>query len=218
MEVVMGTSRDAPSEPLWKEPTQTRSRERVDRMLDATRQLIRAGGAYGFTMQDVAQGADVPVGSLYQFFPDRNALLARLFADFQQRVDALIDKRFGAVDSADELETAATSLVGVMYRLVQRDSMHAEVWRAVQASPALRHLDTEATRRNAKRVYEVARPFVPEDVPNKRLRITSSMICGLAGATVLSALEQSKAGGSAHVREFAEMARCYIGALLEGAS
>ncbi|MEM7159895.1 MAG: TetR family transcriptional regulator [Myxococcota bacterium] len=212
----MGRSRDAPSAPLWKEPTQARSRERVDRMLAATHSLIQDSGAYGFTMQDVALGADVPVGSLYQFFPDRNALLARLFADFQARVDALFQKRFAAVETADQLETTAVSLVGALYRFVQQDPMHAELWRAVQASPALRHLDAEATRSNATRVFEAARPLVSEDVSTRRLRTACSMLCDLVGATVLKALQQRKTSGSALVREYAEMTRCYMGSLLDG--
>ena len=39
--------------------------------------LIADRGLEGLTMEDVAQGAGVPIGSLYQFFPNRNALLAR---------------------------------------------------------------------------------------------------------------------------------------------
>ncbi len=58
-----------------------RSRVRFERMLEAAGDRVRAKGLDGLTMQHVAAGAGVPIGSLCPFFPDRNALIARMFSD-----------------------------------------------------------------------------------------------------------------------------------------
>jgi AcrR family transcriptional regulator len=64
-----------------KRPRQARSTQLVDDILEAAiRVLVREGGAR-FTTVRVADEAGVSVGSLYQYFPSKAALLFRLQAD-----------------------------------------------------------------------------------------------------------------------------------------
>jgi AcrR family transcriptional regulator len=64
-----------------KNPKQTRSEQLVAAVLEgATRVLVREG-AYRFTTARVAEAAGVSVGSLYQYFPNKEAILFRLQAD-----------------------------------------------------------------------------------------------------------------------------------------
>jgi len=64
-----------------KNPQQTRSAQLVAAILEgATRVLVR-DGAYRFTTARVAEAAGVSVGSLYQYFPNKEAILFRLQAD-----------------------------------------------------------------------------------------------------------------------------------------
>ena len=91
--------------PLWREPTQERSRVRFERMLDVAGELVRERGLDALTMQDVAAGAGVPIGSLYQFFPDRNALIARIFSDSLDAIDEDVLARFRGVSSLEQFET-----------------------------------------------------------------------------------------------------------------
>ena len=52
-------------------PSQARSRERVQRLLDTADALIGADGFGALTIPLLASSAHVPVGSIYQFFPDK---------------------------------------------------------------------------------------------------------------------------------------------------
>ncbi|PRW62086.1 TetR family transcriptional regulator [Actinopolyspora mortivallis] len=64
--------------PLRRKPVQQRSAQRVERMLEACAQLIDEVGYDGLTTTLIAERAGVAVGSLYQFFPDKRAVVQEL--------------------------------------------------------------------------------------------------------------------------------------------
>ncbi len=64
-----------------KEPRQARSTALVEAVLQAAAQVLAREGAHRFTMARVAEAAGVSVGSLYQYFPNKAALLFRLQSD-----------------------------------------------------------------------------------------------------------------------------------------
>ena len=59
-------------------PRQARASETVDAILEAAAQVLEAGGLAGFTTNSVAERAGVSIGTLYQYFADKNALLRAL--------------------------------------------------------------------------------------------------------------------------------------------
>src|ERR687884_165018 len=64
--------------PLRRVPVQGRSVARVNRMLDACAQLIDEVGYDGLTTTLLAERAGVAIGSVYQFFPDKRAIVQAL--------------------------------------------------------------------------------------------------------------------------------------------
>lgn len=75
---------------LRKQPQQTRSAELIATILEAAVQVLAEEGAPRFTTKRVADKAGVSVGSLYQYFPNKAALLFRLQSDeWRQTVQLL---------------------------------------------------------------------------------------------------------------------------------
>ena len=66
---------------MRKKPKQKRSRQMVDALIEATATAIVERGLEGITTHHIAETAGVSVGSLYQYFDDKEAL-----------VEALVDK------------------------------------------------------------------------------------------------------------------------------
>src|ERR1700752_1585436 len=64
-----------------KQPQQARSAELVAAILEAAVQVLAKEGAQRFTTARVAEKAGVSVGSVYQYFPNKAAILFRLQSD-----------------------------------------------------------------------------------------------------------------------------------------
>jgi AcrR family transcriptional regulator len=73
-----------------KQPKQARSNDLVAAVLEAALQVLAKEGAARFTTVRVAEKAGVSVGSLYQYFPNKAAILFRLQSDeWRQTTDLL---------------------------------------------------------------------------------------------------------------------------------
>ncbi|WP_420136336.1 TetR family transcriptional regulator [Sphingomonas sp.] len=66
---------------MIKEPKQARSNGLVAAVLEAATQVLAEEGAQRFTTARVAEKAGVSIGSLYQYFPNKAAILFRLQSD-----------------------------------------------------------------------------------------------------------------------------------------
>ncbi|WP_445221974.1 TetR family transcriptional regulator [Bradyrhizobium sp. Pa8] len=73
-----------------KQPQQARSSGLVAAILDAAVQVLAKEGAQRFTTARVAERAGVSVGSLYQYFPNKTAILFRLQSDEWRRTSELL--------------------------------------------------------------------------------------------------------------------------------
>lgn len=73
-----------------KQPQQARSTGLVAAVLEAAVQVLAQEGAQRFTTARVAERAGVSVGSLYQYFPNKAAILFRLQSDEWARTSALL--------------------------------------------------------------------------------------------------------------------------------
>lgn len=86
----------AVQQPLRRAPMQRRSVERVQRMLDAAQQLVSEVGYDALTTTLIAERADVSIGSLYQFFPDKQAVVRavalRNLERFTERLTELVGR------------------------------------------------------------------------------------------------------------------------------
>lgn len=82
--------RKTPNISARKQPQQSRSTQLVADVLEAAIRILETDGAPRFTMARVAEKAGVSVGSLYQYFPNKEAILFRLQTDeWKQTADLL---------------------------------------------------------------------------------------------------------------------------------
>jgi AcrR family transcriptional regulator len=80
-------------------PVQRRSRERFERILRAAELLVVSRGVEALSTREVAQRADVPVATLYQYFADRDAIISALIARHVTSIDTRIAAALGSLRS-----------------------------------------------------------------------------------------------------------------------
>jgi AcrR family transcriptional regulator len=96
-------------------PRQKRSRESLERLLDAAEERLAAVGIEAFTIADVVGAADLSVGAFYARFPDKTALLHAVQDRFHERMEPPIHaemRRRGA--EAQSLSEAADLLIDIL--------------------------------------------------------------------------------------------------------
>lgn len=65
---------------LRKRPRQARAQETVDAILEGAARILETHGFPGYTTNAIARAAGVSIGSLYQYFPGKDAITAALLA------------------------------------------------------------------------------------------------------------------------------------------
>jgi AcrR family transcriptional regulator len=97
-----------------RRPKQERSRETVDAILTAaTRVFVREGYARATTNR-IAKTAGVSVGSVYQYFPSKDAIAAELLRRYRERLVARIAARVGEMNEVtfrDVVHTLVSALL-----------------------------------------------------------------------------------------------------------
>jgi len=73
-----------------KVPRQERARATVEAILEATAQVLLDSGIEALSTNKVAKRAGVSVGSLYQYFPNIDALIIALFERHHEKMQAML--------------------------------------------------------------------------------------------------------------------------------
>jgi len=73
-----------------KEPKQQRARTRIQHILQATAELIEINGLEALTTNHVAERANVNIASIYQYFPNKEALILALLESHLQEMSKML--------------------------------------------------------------------------------------------------------------------------------
>ncbi len=141
---------------LRRVPQQSRSRDRVEKILDAAAAQVVANGVDSLGTRTIAEAAGVPVASLYQYFADKDDILLALVERDLDAMDALVRtdvRQLGDVSIAAIVRTTMQVFADA-YR--ERPAFVA-VWMRGRSNPAIREYTRQHNRRVAARLYEMGR-------------------------------------------------------------
>ena len=207
-----------PALPEWKEPTQARSRARVEAFLNAARDLAIEAGHLDLKMTEIAARAGAPIGSLYQFFPNRTSLLARLFTREMGPIDDGLRAGLNEAASIDEIIRGIGGLIRTSHTIVKKQPALLVIWTSPAMDPAIQLADFQGSEENARLITERAIALSKKPVDEKALYETALLICHLWGHTIrLSALMEERAPDNTVLEQFIAMIERQCRGLLEPA-
>ncbi|KQZ56040.1 MULTISPECIES: TetR family transcriptional regulator [unclassified Lysobacter] len=145
---------------LRKQPKQARSNELIAAVLEAAVQVLEKEGASRFTTARVAEKAGVSVGSLYQYFPNKAAILFRLQSD-----EWLQTAELWARILADTERPALERLRALVHAFIRSECDEAKIRVALSdAAPLYRDApEARDARTSAERAFQA---FMREALPD----------------------------------------------------
>jgi AcrR family transcriptional regulator len=107
--------------PLRKTPSQTRALRTVDTLFEAAARVLASEGEAGFTTNKVAQRAGFSIGTLYQYFPSKEAIVVAMVRRQRARVmrelEATLDRAArGEIGAEDALRSYLRQLIDAFGR------------------------------------------------------------------------------------------------------
>ncbi|QKJ88660.1 TetR family transcriptional regulator [Paramixta manurensis] len=142
-----------------KQPKQTRSTELVAAILEAAMQVLANEGASRFTTARVAERAGVSIGSVYQYFPNKAAILFRLQSDEWRQTSEMLRHIL-----ADRHTAPPERLRKLVHAFVRSEWEEAEVRLALDdAAPLYR--DTPEAKEARSSAEQIMGAFMRDALP-----------------------------------------------------
>ena len=191
--------------PLRRAPTQQRSRARLERILAAATELIAAQGSDAMRMGELAAKAGISIGSLYQYFPDKAAIIRTLAERYNAQGRACIEAALAEVRDIAGFRAAFGRLIDTYYAIFLAEPVMRDIWSGTQADKALRQLELADSRTNAGFLTAVLKRLRPAADP-VALETTAFLIWQMGEAAMRLAISVERQEGDRLVAAYKRMA------------
>jgi AcrR family transcriptional regulator len=186
-----------------KVPQQARSNDLVAAVLDAAVQVLKAEGAQRFTTARVAERAGVSVGSIYQYFPNKAAILFRLQSDEWRQTSAMLRDIL-----ADRTMPPGARVRALVHAFIRSECEEATVRTALNDAAPFYRDAPEAAAAHAESA-DIVQAFLKESAPR-----ASDAQRALAGDLIKTTLSEVGSSFSAIPRQADEI-HAYADALAD---
>lgn len=169
-------------------------------------------GFESFTCEEVAHRADLPIGTLYQFFANKYVIVCELDRVDTAKVRAEVEAFAAQIPTLNWLKLV-DKLVDHMAQMWREDPSRRAVWHAVQSTPQTRATAAVTERELAADVAKVLAPLTPGTPPTRRRIIAEVLV-----HVVYSMLNFSIRDGQEHREAVIELKRLMAAYLLQAES
>jgi AcrR family transcriptional regulator len=204
----MTTSR-SPRISARKAPQQARSTELVAAILEAAIQVLAKEGAARFTTARVAEKAGVSVGSVYQYFPNKAAILFRLQSDEWRRTADMLRAIL-----EDVRDPPLVRLRKLVHAFIRSECEEADMRVALNdAEPLYRDApEAHAARASGEGVVQAFMRETLPDAPPARLALAGELV--VSTLTTVGKQFSEKPRTAAEIRTYSDAMADMLGAYL----
>lgn len=132
---------------MRKQPSQKRSSQMVAALLEATALELGERGLDGLTTNRIAQRAGASIGSLYQYFDSKEALVEALLQQQVGRLMAVVYQRLRPLLGSD-VGTVTRAILAGIFEQVEQDKGQRELvrnWHRLHAGAVFQALERDMT-------------------------------------------------------------------------
>lgn len=176
----------------------------MDRILAIASEIIGRHGSDQLKMSDVAARAEISIGSLYQYFPDKASIVRNLAERYSVESRKCVAEALEGVSTAAELEAAYLGLLDQYYALFLAEPVMRDIWSGMQADKQLMALELAESRVcSAMLANAMSRVFKSAD--SHKLAATAFMVWQLGEAAMRLAISVGRKEGDAIIEAFKRM-------------
>ena len=170
-----------------RQPTQERSKKRVDAILEASKQLIAEKGSAKLKIHDIAERAGVTPASIYQYFPSKNSIMLALVESVLEATQSKLINKIPEMTSMTEACKVLQTLIEEHYQVYLNDPALLDVWMIISADKSLQKLDLEDSRKTSELIMSCVIQFYDEKYCGK-ISEMSFLLAHMAGAAIRMAI------------------------------
>lgn len=149
-----------------KMPSQERSRATVDAIMQASTYILNEVGWDGLNTNAIAERAGVNIASLYQFFPNKQAVIAELQ---RRHATSIHEDLQHALQSMNEQPTLRAALTVIVEMVVKEHRSAPEVHKAISEElPVSQRSCQDSEGELFKQALNTLQPFM-KNVPDPKL-------------------------------------------------
>jgi AcrR family transcriptional regulator len=139
---------------LRRTPLQARGQATFEGIVNATARLLDEVGTEGISTNLIARAAGVNIATLYQYFPNKQAVLLALFQRQSDQRIAIIERMVAGLGFKRDWRRMVNDMVDAVAALRRNEPGATALRQAMRSSPELREHDVLATRQSAQRLAD----------------------------------------------------------------
>ncbi len=195
--------------PSRRVPAQERSRKRLERILEAAAEEFDEQGYESATMERIAERAETSIGSVYQFFRNKEAVFLALARKIGGTLRAVFDVVVNEEALKAPWEAVIDAGIDAFAALNESDAAFRAVWRGAFLTRQVLEESDALGRELAGRVEVWLRTAAPHLAKDKRALVSTMIIEGVSGI-LLAATWRGGDEGRALMQEAKVMMRRYL--------
>lgn len=147
-------------------PQQPRSRQKVANVLATAMRLFQQRGMDQVSMREIAREADLPIATVYQYFPNKQAIVQQIWENYTSAINSVLQTELESVradpSSRRILKRVVDRVVDSIAEYYAENPAFGEIRRCVDATPDLRELNLDDTLRVAALIKTAILAVNPE--------------------------------------------------------
>lgn len=192
-----------------RSPVQERGRRRLAAIIDAAEKLLVDKGFSAVTTRAIAEVAGLPVGSIYQFFPNKFAILNALALRYLEEVGTRYAQFL--VDRGDSLtwEEALDAGIDAVGQFIFEHEAMVVLWAGLQSAPDLHLAESQVVAQGVSYNMALLERALP-DTDEATRGVMAKIMVGVIDSVLSAASVEDPPARAVFVDELKVLLKSYV--------